>query len=420
MAGPTNLEVFLAGKTLRNPIGVAPHAAFAPPGIDPDREIELLWRYVDEGVGFVYTPVIRPELHHPEGLKPTGSFQLARTSTGRQGFYAIADRERIQNRLSSGTRLIETLKRRLPSDVPVIANLMVSGEHASDPARWAWLAAKVEEAGADLIELNPSCPVPSSSHDGTAVVPYSLTDYPETVAEIIEAVSERVSVPVGVKLSGELGFAQLVNSVGKYCRTRLSFVTVINSPIGIAPPDIHRRGRGKYPGISQNPFAPVVGPWIRFICYRDVAAISKYYPSLQVAAVGGLVDPEHVVEAIMLGATAVELSSGIFFHGTKFISRCIKFLQEFMEKHGYKSVTEFRGLALPYITAVSQVDWALGRFVARIDEEKCNSCGICERNLCFAIVRRRGKPEVTESDCGACGLCVAICPRHAVDLVPIT
>jgi ferredoxin len=55
----------------------------------------------------------------------------------------------------------------------------------------------------------------------------------------------------------------------------------------------------------------------------------------------------------------------------------------------------------------------------KVDDEKCNGCGICIK-ACPADTIRLGykKARLTDPvDCMACGDCIAICPTNAITLV---
>lgn len=67
----------------------------------------------------------------------------------------------------------------------------------SDPDIMAGIAAEIEKAGADIIDINMGCPTPKivKNGDGSA-----LMQKPELVAQIVRKVSESVTVPVTVKM----------------------------------------------------------------------------------------------------------------------------------------------------------------------------------------------------------------------------
>jgi tRNA-dihydrouridine synthase B len=67
----------------------------------------------------------------------------------------------------------------------------------SDPAVMAQAAAMVEEAGADIVDINFGCPVKKVTKTGAGA---TLLDEPERAGRVVEAVASSVSVPVTVKL----------------------------------------------------------------------------------------------------------------------------------------------------------------------------------------------------------------------------
>ncbi|KUO71323.1 MAG: hypothetical protein APF81_19190 [Desulfosporosinus sp. BRH_c37] len=420
-----DLSVEFAGVKMRSPLGVAAQAPFAPASISGDRLAEILLKHVDAGAGYIHTPYTNVELHHPKNKLPTGRFLKAHTpGFGRSGFWVAADSYRIEMRKEESLKMVKFLKTRLPSDVPIIANIMGPG---ADPEGWANLAKEFEDAGADIIELDVSCPLPATaagaveSFVSAERIPEHagmlLGDNPALTIAVTTAVVKKTRLPVGVKLTPETGFPRLIGLVEQLKEVGAKFITSVNAPLSVAPPDIYNFGKSPYPGLSANTISPVVGPWTRYLCYRNVGTISMFVPGIDQAAVGGLVDVSHSVEAMMLGAKICEFSSGTLWKGWSFITDSLNFLKKYMHKYGYESLEEFRGLGVQYIKPADEIDWGLGKLAAKIDQTKCKGCGICANNLCWAIkMNDDNKATVLEKDCGACALCIAICPSDAIEL----
>ena len=70
------------------------------------------------------------------------------------------------------------------------------------------------------------------------------------------------------------------------------------------------------------------------------------------------------------------------------------------------------------------VDWGLGtlksHWVAEVDYDKCNGCGICAARCKFGALKfevTSGKANIDQFKCYGCGLCQTGCPRDAITLV---
>jgi len=423
----TDLSVTFVGKKLRSPIGVGSHALVRAEH-DPQALCTHLKGYVDAGAGYVYTPFISPELKHPKGMAPVYKFQAmtAREPFAREGLLSATDAERIMSRLEEGLRLLDLLKKSLPSDVPVIANLIGPG---SDPEGWAKHCKKFEDAGADIIELNCSCPIPAAT--ASAVESYIagdlseaagalLGDSPALLVPVVEAAVKAVKIPLGVKMTPETGFPRLVGLAEAIKKAGAKFITAINAPITCGPPDIYNDGKGKWAGIEDNLICGVQGPMNRYLCYRNMATISMFVPGIELAACGGLVEPEHVVEAMMLGARIAEFSAGLIWRGTRIISDTIEFLEkDYMPRMGYQSVDDFIGVGIKHIKPCEEVDWRMEECVSTTDPKRCVRCGICATGICDARSLKENplRLEVDEEMCYGCGLCLAVCPEHAVNII---
>jgi dihydropyrimidine dehydrogenase (NAD+) subunit PreA len=313
----------------------------------------------------------------------------------------------------------------------------MDGSDGVDGQKYAKLARMLEEAGADMIEINMSCPLPlmgDSAHQEAYPTDFSpevsswmkslgltstLGDIPSAITHVVKAVVEAVKCPVGPKPSPEIGFPRMAAILKTIANAGAKYAVNISNPLSVAPPDIYRQGKGKYPAFGDlNPLAGVIGPMNRCHAIKCLVAGSLFVPELDYAIAGGIVTPEHMVEAMMLGAKQIQISSGLYWEGIKIIPRFISFLVTYMNKQSYESVNDFVGLGLQYIKPVDEnTDFGAYQAVARIDVGKCTQCGKCAPNFCFALSRDAlGNSIVDERECIACGLCAAICPFDAISI----
>lgn len=449
-----SLNVTMAGVHFRSPVGVAAigghygvgREAYSNPQLYAEVVAEIMLKHVKAGAGYVYVTgavvsdeTIRKlrervkieEKHNiPWGAVGGRSMRAGRpvAPEGTEGLYGFGspfwiEAEPMKRLDTPLEKLMKILKEKLPEDVPIIANTIGFGDladtYVDGSRRW-------EELGADMIEINLSCPTPGAMRGAvddyfqkrfqTHFQGMLVGDNLDLAEEITREVVKAVNIPVGVKISPETGFPRVVGLAKRLRDAGAKFIQNFNSALGIAPPDIYNRGKPLWPFTEGNPFCMSSGSWLRFPCYRNVAAIARFVPGLEIAASGGLMMPEHCVEVMMLGATLTELCTGVIEQGRDLIRRCNEFMKNFMVEQGYHSVQEFIGLGQQYIRYNEDVVVA-DNVQVELDEEKCTKCGRCLNSLCIAMYSDRGKIKIRADRCHGCGHCIVACQAGALKLV---
>ncbi len=433
MAKKIDISTSLAGVKMRSPFGVSPHNLDKPwfPG---KKAAELFMKYIEAGAGFIYIPALVPgeptraekELDFPELFKTQNYvgrwMKVTLDSQHKEAIAHIYTAKNLFNYLSWGKELVSELRPSLPPDVPIIAQVLV---HDTNPAKWADQTKRVvDELQPDIIELNTGCPVGAMGHlDAQNLPPEAkwgmmMGAAPEVFLPVLEACVKATELPVGFKLTPEVGYPRMLYLTEEAARAGAKFVVTTHKYFAVPPPDIWNGGKGKYPGVSDNAnvLSDIGGPALRFSMYKATALISKNIPSIETFAGGGITSPEHIVEAIMLGARACQALTGIVLNGIDFIGRANRWLQRYMEKCGYEKIDDFKGLGLQYLKSSTEVEFLYHR--AEIDEDKCTRCGKCAASYCPAISMKDGKPFVNESFCSSCAMCTVICPEDAISIVP--
>jgi dihydroorotate dehydrogenase/ferredoxin len=283
-------------------------------------------------------------------------------------------------------------------------------EDPLDVSSWIKTAEAFENTGADMLELNFSSP--------SAVTIFAKRS--EAPIQIIRHIKEKVSIPVGLKLSPTL--EPLESLVQSWAKAGLDFITAHNAPSGIII-DVE----------NQVPFgAPTIGGYVlgrTFLPYSLGRVVRmKRVVDIPVIGVGGIHDWSDALQYLLCGCPLVGIGSAMYFHGADIVDDIHQGLTDWMQRKGYSSIEAFRGRVLPLIkhpetlTAKEPYPFTLppdAPYVPLIDDEKCTRCGICEKTCIynvFEISERKPGIIVNEDKCWSCGFCVGICPSEAIEL----
>jgi len=123
----------------------------------------------------------------------------------------------------------------------------------------------------------------------------------------------------------------------------------------------------------------------------------------------------------MYGASSVQAQTLFVRKGAKIIPEFKQAMLDYMERHGFNTIDEMKGIIIPQIMSTDQIinvyDQTKGVVIAEVDNSKCNGCGVCE-DTCYydAISVKDGMAMVDDELCQGCGACVMNCPVEAVSL----
>jgi len=424
----TSVDFF--GVRMRSPFGIAALAKSSIGEIKARKHAEMLMESVKAGGGHVTTHYICPELmkDYPKGKEPLIKWGML-TDESPAGdlkyLFLSADEHTIMGRKDSGMEMLKYLKDMVPPDVPIVANIIGPG---SDAQAWADHAREFEDAGADIIELDPSCAITAFHLETEWAVAPQEEGFPVNVAadeidvmvDILKAVTRKVKIPVGFKMSPETGWPRMIYLAKATYDAGAKFISCTNAPYTFSPIDIYNNGRPLHSAFlyaPHNMWVAAIGSG-RAIGRKCTAAIKTFVPQMHVNGITGIMKPEHVIEYIMLGATFCQISSGLMWYGMDIFRRCQKFLEKFMDDQGYETIDDMRGAALKHTAKTAEeFNYRYGELVAIADHSKCTGCGRCMNTICFANYKKGNKAYVDEESCAGCGLCCYICPAGARTLI---
>ncbi len=203
--------------------------------------------------------------------------------------------------------------------IPVIASINCVGSSSE----WINFAAKIQEAGADGLELNifimPSDPRQSGEDNEKAYL------------NIIQNVQKVVSIPIALKMS--YYFSNLAKTAINFSWTGISAMVLFNR---FFSPDID------IDTFEIRPSHVFSTPEEISVSLRWVAMLSSRL-HCDVAASTGVHSGEAMIKQLLAGAKVVQLSSLLYTNGFGEIKNLLNDLEAWMDKHKFNSISDFNG-----------------------------------------------------------------------------
>jgi dihydroorotate dehydrogenase (fumarate) len=203
-------------------------------------------------------------------------------------------------------------------DVPIIGSL-----NGITTGGWIDYAQKIEQAGADALELNVYL-IPTMNDETGAQVEQLYLD-------VLKAVKKSVRIPVAMKLSPF--FSSMPHMARQLDEAGADALVLFNR---FYQPDFDLDDLTVTPNLVLSRSAEMRLPlrWVA-ILYGHLKA--------DMALTTGVHTTEDVVKAIMAGANIVNVASVLLEQGAGKISDLTLGLRQWMEEHEYESVEQMRG-----------------------------------------------------------------------------
>jgi dihydroorotate dehydrogenase (fumarate) len=202
--------------------------------------------------------------------------------------------------------------------IPVIASL-----NGTTSGGWLRLAAELESAGADAIELN-YYHVPTDPRIAGQLVEN------EAVA-LLRAVRRKIGIPVAVKLSPF--FSSLPSVARKLAAAGADGLVLLNR---FYQPDIDIENLEALPTLRLSDSSEL---------RQRLRWIAILFGNVQtsLAVTGGVHTAEDAIKAIMTGADAVQMVSALLKHGPERLGEVLQEMIRWLEEHDYESLDQLRG-----------------------------------------------------------------------------
>ena len=421
-----DLSINFAGIRSPNPFWLAS----APPtnsGAQVHRAFEAGWG------GVVWKTIGAPVLNV--------SNRYGAWNYGGQKMLGFNNVELISDRpIAVNLREIAEVKRAWP-DRAVIVSAMVE----SNPEVWHDVIRRIQDTGADGIELNYGCPHGMNERGmGSAV-----GQVPEYCEQITRWVMEVAKLPVIVKLTPNVSNIVMPGRAAVAAGANaLSLINTINSIVGVdldtleITPNIG--GKGGHGGYAGPAVKPVALNMLAALGTDQIVSDSH----LPISGMGGITTWREAAEFLLLGAGSVQVCTAVMHYGFRIIEDLCDGLSNWMDEKGFATVSEVVGRSLHRVSDFKNLDLSF-RAIARIDQQKCIRCDLCyvacndTAHQCIDLIgkdgnvvqpqaydiRSNGKEDaistrpavvVREEDCVGCRLCFNVCPvESCIEMVEL-
>ena len=243
-------------------------------------------------------------------------------------FFDYYDYQLKQDVLDKYLKLITEAKAQC--NIPIVGSINCKSHN-----EWPMFAKKMQDAGADAIELN------------IFKLPFDINTDADTIEKsyfkIVKTIKEHVSVPVAVKI------APYFTNMGQFIH-RLSYT-------GIEGLVLFNR----FSNINFDIYTDSVCSGDTFTNEQSYAlplrwlSIMHGQTGCDLIASTGAHDAKTVIKMLMAGAGAVQMVSAIYKNGPEYITKTLNEISQWMTERGFESIDDFKGRMSQKISTAPEV-----------------------------------------------------------------
>ncbi|PIE85960.1 MAG: diguanylate cyclase [Bacteroidia bacterium] len=231
--------------------------------------------------------------------------------------YDYLDYEIKEENVNKYLELIKSCKKELK--IPVIASI-----NCISSTEWVDFAKKIQEVGADAIELNAFI-LPTNmerSSEQTEQIYFNIAD----------SIKRQVKIPVALKISPY--FSNLAKMIKQLSETAIEGIVLFNR---FYNPDFDIDKKKIVSGeILSTP--QDIAMSLRWV------AIMSNMVSCDISASTGVHDAKAMIKQLLAGATSVQAVSTFYKHGVSYIETMLNELRKWMEENNYSKIDDFRAM----------------------------------------------------------------------------
>ncbi len=282
-------------------------------------EVATARRLEDAGAG----ALVLPSLFEEEILNEEVELNRSIEAGTEQFAEALDYFPRIAEFAGAGDRYVSRLEEiKKQASIPVIGSL-----NATSAGGWVDYATRMQNAGADALELNVYRVAADPSMSGSEIEAADL--------DLIAAVRAAIKIPLAVKLSPF--YSSVANFAGRAVERGADALVLFNR---FYQPDLDLDTLDVVNRVELS------RPWELRLPLRWIAILRPQLgPSVALAATSGIHSGTDALKALMVGADVAMMTSALLHNGPEHIRVVEGQLRDWMAEHEYESVDQLRGSA---------------------------------------------------------------------------
>lgn len=241
------------------------------------------------------------------------------------------------------------IKRAHPSRV-LVASIMAGSGSDEELRHWQTLATACQGEGVDALELNLSCPHMDRKDMGS-----NIGKDQELVSIVVEVVKEVARVPIWAKLTPSTTDI-VVEARGAFLGGAHAITSSNTFPsLPLVDPDtlefeVNVDGYVSSGGLD--------GPAILPLSMAKMAQLTQAFPDKAFSGIGGIAEFAHALNYFLLGCGTVQVCTAAMLDhaiGPNVIKGLTSGMLASMERHGWSSLEDFRGLRRDRVVAHAKI-----------------------------------------------------------------
>jgi dihydroorotate dehydrogenase len=244
---------------------------------------------------------------------------------------------------------IARIKKAYPSRI-LVASIMAGSGSDQELSNWQTLAEACQDEGADALELNLSCPHMDRKDMGS-----NIGRDQELISTVAQVVKEVARVPVWAKLTPST--TEIVVEAGGAFLGGADAITSSNTfpslPLidpGSLEFEVNVDGYVSSGGLG--------GPAILPLSLAKMAQLTQAYPDKAFSGIGGIAEFAHALNYFLLGCGTVQVCTAAMLDhaiGPNVLKRLLEGMTETMQRHGWSSLEDFRGIRRDRVVQHSRI-----------------------------------------------------------------